>query len=173
MRRKYRNPKGVLALQQMSRTAKQCVLIIALSVLYDQFEVEDPQQLRLFYEIFREEVNAINVWTVAGIERAEKKLKEYALTYVDKKKIRPAPHMMAGGDLSDQVILNSEASCLYCALLVLRRNYKATYKQLDAFLDRYMDFCSVYEDGEQTNLSEIAKELEDIMGMEIIGKVRI
>lgn len=164
---KPKTPAEVLTLQRFTLAAKRCCIVMLLGILRNVFNASD-EYMKQFFERFRKEVNAYNAWAESGVLKAEKDFRKVAKTY--DAKIRPDPHRVIGGDKkANEIIVYTECTCLYVALRVLYASGGFNYKMLDEFTDRYIEFNQTYEAGIQTDIFEISKELEEIIGIDIMG----
>ena len=169
MAKKHFNAKELVYIQKYVKTAKRCCLVITLCIMYDQFESTDMQLKNAIY-LFKEAMSYYSApWTTQALKRAKDEFKGVAKTYKG---------IELNGDLSkvgfqmnvNEMIWNTEATCLFVILKMLRTEFKATYKQLDFFIDKYNEFNEIYGEGKQTPIKTLSDELKDITGIDIFAK---
>lgn len=161
----------IFELQLQALAAKASEAIITLAILRDVFDAEDSL-LKQYYEKFKQETAKYNIWTDTGLQKAKEDFQKVAKTY--QVKILPAPSSMADHPDRERLEfgIKCERTCIYITLRMLRENVGFTYQMLDQFIDSYVDFGHVYEDGDQVDMEELSDELEEIIGVNIIKGVK-
>lgn len=160
------NKKQIIHINKYLLAAKQCCMIISLAIMYDQFEANDGQMQNAI-TLYKQETAKYKTWLPAEVKRARDDFQKVAKTYKG---------AQLNGDISkvgfrtdvNQMILNTEACCLYVMLRILRSFFKANYEQLDFFMDKYDEFNNAYAAGEQTSMRDLSHQLYEITGFDIL-----